>query len=182
MATFKLYTTAAEIDAACVSFFKRGNALQAGAHKLACSVLRHVGEHGDVRVVSKFIASFPDMARVNAVKAWFEAHGPVTFENAGVVNYVKGGKTRLGEAMEIPFWKFAPEAEYKPIDPAKALNSLIAKLEKDAKLTGADHSGLILSLKTIRANSATTQNAPAEYEIIIPGELKMLPAPRPAIN
>ena len=158
MTTFKLYETAAQIDAACIAFTKKGASLQAEAHKLACSVLRHVGEHGDVRVVSKFIASFPELARVNAVKAWFEAFGPVAFDNTGV-SYVKGGKTRLGEAMEMPFWKFSPEKPYEPVNPAKALEALIKKLVKDAKLTGIDHSATIADLKMVRvAHYRTTDN------------------------
>jgi hypothetical protein len=57
MKQLKLYTTVAAIEAACVAFGKRADKLQNEAHKIACSVLAHVGEHSDVRVVTKFIES-----------------------------------------------------------------------------------------------------------------------------
>jgi hypothetical protein len=149
MTTMKLYTTAAEIDHACVRFHRVGNVLQSEAHKIACSVLRHVGEHGDVRVVAKFLASFPDMSRVNAVRAWFEEFGPVAFE-ANKATFVKGKATRLGNAMELPFWKFKPEEAYKPVDAAAELERLIKKLLKDTKKLGTDHSATIQALRLVR--------------------------------
>src|SRR5215207_6771991 len=167
MATLKLYETAAQIDAACLAFTKKGATLQAEAHKLACSVLRHVGEHGDVRVVSKFIASFPELARVNAVKAWFEAFGPVEFDNQGV-SYVKGAKTSLGAAMEKPFWSYTVEKPYEPVNPAKAIEALIKKLFRDAKLTGVDHSVTISGLRAIKIGGTIIQDTPNE-EQNVPG-------------
>lgn len=165
MATLKLYETVAEIDAACVAFFKKGNSLQTEAHKLACSVLKHVGEHGDVRVVAKFIASFPELTRVNAVKAWFEAYGPVQFDTKGI-NYVKGAKTRLGEAIETPFWKLTQEKPYEPVNAAKALEVLIKKLARDAKLTGADHSATISALRAIPVVKPVVQEEETEEQIV----------------
>jgi hypothetical protein len=159
----KLYETAAQIDAACIAFFKKGVTFQTEAHKLACSVLKHVGEHGDVRVVSKFIASFPELSRVNAVKAWFEAHGPVAFDKDGV-SYVKGAETRLGVAMETPFWQFSPEKPYEPVNAAKALEALIKKLVRDAKLTGVDHSATITALRLVPVGKPVVQDMPDEEQ------------------
>jgi hypothetical protein len=161
MTTFKLYETAAQIDAACIAFFKKGNALQTEAHKLACSVLKHVGEHGDVKVAAKFIASFPDMARTNAVRAWFEHFGPVAFDAKGVY-HVKGKKTLLGEALDTPFWKFAPEPEYKPVDAAKAIEGLIKKLQRDAKETGTNHDATIAALRAVKVGQTVMQTEEAQ--------------------
>src|SRR5215207_9856601 len=165
MATMKLYQTAAEIEAACVKFFTKGNSLQTEAHKLACSVLRHVGEHGDVRVVQTFLTSFPEMTRMNAVKAWFEAFGPVTFDAKGV-KFVQGGKTKLGEAMDAPFWEFTAEPVYQPINPAKALEALIKKLVRDTKETGADHSATIIALRNVPVGKIIVQDAETEEQIV----------------
>lgn len=151
--TIKLYKTEAEINKATDSLKSRGSSLQKDAHILACSVLAHVAEHHDIRVLSRFLAAFPDMARVNAVRSWFEAFGPVTF-NGNTPSYVKDGKTRLGDAMETPFWKFKPEPEYKPIDRDAALDTLIKRLEKDQAITERDHSALITSLKLIKLEPA----------------------------
>jgi hypothetical protein len=152
MITLKLYTTAAEIDTAVVLFHAKGQKLQTEAHRLACSVLRHVGEHGDVRVVLKFIQALPEMSRRNAVKAWFEHFGPVKFDGEEIT-FVKGGKTRLGDAMEAPFWKFSPEPAYKPIDVAEALEALIKKLVKDAGKTNRSHAATIAALRAAPVNS-----------------------------
>jgi hypothetical protein len=160
-----LYKSAAEIDRACVLFFKSGQKLQTEAHRLACSVLAHVGEHGDIRVVSKFLASFPEMSRVNAVRSWFEAFGPITFQGNNP-SYVKGGKTRLGEALDTPFYKFSPEPDYKPVNANAEVEKLIKKLLKDTKILGTDHSGLISGLKMLRVNAAQEQNTPVEEQFV----------------
>jgi hypothetical protein len=144
----RLYETVAEIDAACVKFHAKGQTLQAEAHKIACSVLVHVAKHGDIRVLAKFLASFPELSRVNAVRAWFEEFGPVTFEG-NTPSFVRGKATRLGYAMETPFWKFKPEAEYQPVDVSKAIDSLIKKLARDAKETGINHSATIAALRKV---------------------------------
>jgi hypothetical protein len=148
MTKLKLYTTVAAIEAACVAFGKRATTLQDEAHKIACSVLAHVGEHSDVRVVTKFLESMPGSYRTNAVRSWFETFGPITF-NEGKAVFCKNRKTRLGEAMEKPFWKFKPEEAYVPIDAAKALESLIKKLQKDQKETGTDHLATINALRVV---------------------------------
>jgi len=159
MTKLNLYTTFADIEKATIAFSKAGAKLQSEAHKLACSVLAHVGEHGDVRVVSRFLDSFPELSRVNAVRAWFENFGPVTFKGNNP-EFVRNCKTRLGEALETPFWQFKTEAEYKPINPAAALDQLAKRLRIDAKKTGADHSAIIVALGMIKINSNQPIPAP----------------------
>jgi hypothetical protein len=143
-----LYTTTAEIDAAVTAFAQSGKALQDEAHKLACSVLHHVAKYGDIHVVRRFLDAMPDVARTNSLRKWFETFGPVTFEGNKAV-YLKNAKTRLGDAIAKPFWNFkmAEGDDYKPLDPNSAINALIKKFEKDAKLTGRDHRDTILALK-----------------------------------
>lgn len=148
MKKLKLYTTVAAIEAACVAFGKRADTLQNEAHKIACSVLAHVGEHSDVRVVAKFLDAMPGSYRTNAVREWFETFGPITFDKNKPV-FCQGRKTKLGEAMEKPFWKFKPETAYVPLEAAKALESLIKRLEKDTKETGTDHAATIAALKVV---------------------------------
>jgi hypothetical protein len=159
MKQLKLYTTVAAIEAACVAFGKRADKLQNEAHKIACSVLAHVGEHSDVRVVTKFIEALPGSYRTNAVREWFETFGPIAFKDGKAV-FAQGRKTKLGEAMAKPFWKFKPEPTYVPIDAAKALESLIKKLEKDTKELGTDHTATIAALKVVpvaRPTNVTVQ-------------------------
>jgi hypothetical protein len=163
MSKLKLYATAAEIENATIAFSKAGVRLQSEAHKLACSVLAHVGEHGDIRVVSRFLDGFPEMSRVNAVRSWFEAFGPISFEGNDP-KFVRGAKTRLGEALETPFWQFKPEAEYKPLNAAAELERLAKRLRTDAKKTGADHSHVIQALGMIKIDLATPIPVPLTIE------------------
>lgn len=150
--TIKLYK-ANEIDARIVLLHKNGQRLQTEMHKLACSVLLHVGESGDVRVVQKFLAAMPEMSRTNGLRNWFEQFGPVKFnvseDGVETVVHVKGGKTKLGDAMAKPFWKFsAKEGQpYEPIDMQKYIEQQMKKLEKDAEKTGRDHSAVLAALK-----------------------------------
>jgi hypothetical protein len=171
----QFYNSEAEIDAAIIRFSKRGQTLQQEAHKIACSVLKRLGETSDVRIVMKFIVGIPEMGRANAVRDWFAHFGPVAFDQKGAI-FVKGKATRLGEAMDEPFWKFSPEKPYQPIDPAKSLERLIKALHKDQKVLGTDHSELIASLCQIRVNSATAQNAEAENAVIVPLMIEYQPA------
>jgi hypothetical protein len=154
MPKMNLYSTAAEIAAATIKFTRSNERLETEAHKLACSVLAHVGEYGDIHVVSRFLASFSEMARVNAARAWFEEFGPVTFEG-NEPKFVRGKKTRLGEAMDVKFWKFSKEGVYKPVDPQAELVKLTKRLKLDTKKTGTDHSVLLTALGALRVKINT---------------------------
>jgi hypothetical protein len=155
----ELYTTIQAINEACANFHTQGQSLQGEAHKIACSVLHHVGEHGDVRVVAKFLQTMPEMSRVNALKAWFEEFGPVAFDTKGAL-FVKDKATKIGEAMAMPFWKFKVEAPYVPVDAAKALDKLIKRLVKDTKETGTDHSVTIQALRLVPIHVPTVVTEP----------------------
>lgn len=142
-----------KLGAAIERMHKRGQSLQADMHRIACSTLAHLAEFKDVRMVLACINGMPEMARTNGLKAWFEAFGPVKFtEEEGVpmqAMFIKGGKFKLGDAMSKPFWKFSAKegAPYEPLDIDKLTLQTIAKLTKDAKETGRDHTALINALK-----------------------------------
>lgn len=151
----KLYTSQKATEAAIGKFHQAAQAVQTEAHVIACSVLSHYAKHKDKRIVDKmlamFVQSMPEFARMNALKEWLEAFGPIEFTGKGnEFVYVSGKATRLGEAMKAPFWKFAkPEAQYKPLDLPKYLEQVLSKVEKDAAETGRDHSAIINALKLI---------------------------------
>ena len=147
----QLYNTLAEITEACNKFYARGQSLQTEAHKIACSVLAHVEQHSDVRVVAKFLATMPELSRVNALRSWFEEFGPIAFEKGNPL-FVKGKATHLNLAMAMPFWKFKVEEPYVPVDAKKALENLIKRLTKDAKHTGIDYSSTIQALRMVPVN------------------------------
>lgn len=137
--------------------------LEALMHQNACSALAHVAKHKDIRQVRGLMDRMEHMGaiRVNALKAWFEFFGPVTFADGTTATFDKAKATKLGAAMEAPFWQFKPEAQYIPLDVAKSLDQLVKKLDKDAKETGLDHSALRTQLlKLMEAQQA----APAPIE------------------
>lgn len=152
----KLYASA-KIDARIALLHKNGQRLQTEMHAIACSVLRDLGTHNDVRQVYKFIHAMPEMARSNGLRNWFEQFGPVKFiqneDGTESILHVKSGPTKggikLGDAMAKPFWKFsATEGKpYEAIDINKWANAAIKKLEKDQIETKRDHSVLIHALK-----------------------------------
>ena len=158
----KLYK-ADELDKRIQLLHKSGQSLQAEMHRLACSVLHHLGETSDIRVTLKFLDAMPEMSRSNGLRAWFEAHGPIKFatseeleQGASAARFVKGGATKLGDAMAKPFWKFnANEGKpYEPLNMEKFTQQMIQRLTKDAKETGADHTALINAIKGVQAPSA----------------------------
>jgi len=155
----KLYATTKQIDAAIESNQKRGAKWQDEAHRIACSVLQHVGKFGDVHVVDRFLASMPEAARTNGLRQWFEAFGNVRFVKSAdgkslLTVYAKDKPCKLGEAMLKPFWKFkATEGvEYEPKDAFKLLDQMIGTLTSDAakRHDGVTHSHIIHALKLIK--------------------------------
>lgn len=147
---FKLYTTGADIDKAITAVAKRGQALQKELHKVACSVLAHVAQHGNVGIVDKLVKAVPEMGRANALCDWFAAFGPVIFDDERKAAHVKGKATDLRKAMAMPFWQFKPEQAYKPLDVVANIGSMIKRYQDDAKKTGADHGFFIAQFERLK--------------------------------
>lgn len=146
------FIPAVNLNSEIEKYAKTAATLQTRTHVLACSVLKHYGEHKDVRMVLKFIAAVPEMVRVNGLKLWFEAFAPIKFTDEGAI-YLKDGKYKLGEALDKPFWKFkaVEGAPYEAIDLLKYAQQQIKKLEKDQEKTGRNHSALIAVFNTMGA-------------------------------
>lgn len=145
------------IEAAILRVHTKGQAFQLAAHTAACSVLAHVGKHGDVRVVQTLvqamIQAMPASSRINSLKLWFETFGPIKFSEDGKdVTYVREGKTRLGDAMAKPFWSFkAMEGTaYTPVDPIAEIAKLMEKFSKDWAKTGTNHGDTIAKLRDLK--------------------------------
>lgn len=153
-----LFTAEADINKAIESIKRRGASLQADMHKVACSILLHLGKHQDVRVLRRFLEAVPEMSRANALRQWFETFGPVSYEGGKAV-YDREKKVRLGNAIEKPFWRFKANegTPYVPLMDQYFKNQ-ISKLEKDQRETKRDHSALIAALKV----AAETYKAPEQ--------------------
>ncbi|QWY83396.1 hypothetical protein [Rhizobium phage RHph_X3_9] len=145
------------------SIHNRGQKLQRDVHIAACSILQHVEENRDMRVVQKFIGmlvnSMPEAYRVNALRDWLAEFGPIAWDNNKPV-YVADKKTELTAAMATPFWKLSPEKPYQPVDFDKSIDALIQKLRKDTEQTMTDHSFRIAALE------ACKKAAPAAPEVL----------------
>ncbi|QIG73221.1 hypothetical protein [Rhizobium phage RHph_I40] len=147
--------------------------VQHRTHVLACSVLAAVSRHGNINVLTHFLASVPEMVRVNALQAWFEAHGQVSYkaleegdEPAWRIDRTK--KVKLGDAMTKPFWKFKAHegAPYQAIDMNKWLEQAITRLTKDAEKTGNKHDHLLMFLKTYTPEMEKTLPEPNTSDLI----------------
>ena len=156
VAMSELIATDAGIKKAAVSIAKRGRALQRDIHVLACSVLQRIAEHNDVRLAADMTAVFeamPGSLRTNALRDWFAAYGPVKWEGKKA-KFVQDKPVELTKAMLDPFWEFAPEPEYKPLDIIAFINSAIKKVQKDSTETGVDHTKVLLALESAKKADA----------------------------
>lgn len=155
------------------AFKDKGRTLQIEAHTLAVSVLHHLGTHKDMRVANNFLVAFieamPEMARVNALKQWFETFGNVRFED-NVAVYDATKTVKMGEAIEKPFWKLKANegVPYTPIDVMAKFNQFIQTLERDAKKTGRDHGKDIAALKALRDSRPAPVDAIQTIDPIMP--------------
>ncbi|AGC35984.1 hypothetical protein HOS23_gp01 [Rhizobium phage RHEph09] len=118
-------------------------------------MLQAVSRHGNINVLTHFLAAVPEMVRTNALQSWFEAFGQVSYSaikegETPVWRIDRSKKVKLGDAMAKPFWKFKAHegAPYEPLDMKKWLEQAISRLTKDAQKTGNSHDHLVLFLKT----------------------------------
>lgn len=157
MTDIKTYN-ARQLPKAIKALHSSGQTVQAEAHKIACSVLLHLGRTGDIRYTMAFLDAMPEMSRVNSIKAWLEKFGPIRFATpeetkvgAQPATFVKGKPTLLGDAMDNPFWKFKANegTAYKAIDINKYVDQVLNRLKRDEQHAGADHSALIAAINKV---------------------------------
>lgn len=144
-----LLTSTKSIETAIEKMYNDGQKLQTTMHVLACSVLKHLGQHKDIRVLHKLLNAIPEFGRVNALRAWFEEFGPVVFTGNNPA-LVSSKSVRLGDAMAKPFWKFRTEKPYEAVDVVAMIESMRKKLLKDATETKRDHGPLIKHLDDMK--------------------------------
>lgn len=116
----------AGIDKSIKSIATRGKKYSNDIHLCAVSCLAHIQDHGDITVLQRLIEALPKGWRKNAVMAWAEAFGRVTFDTTDkVLVYDKTKATNLAGAMEVKPEDFKPEPEYKGLDFTAALIKLV---------------------------------------------------------
>ena len=134
MTKLKLLVGKAAIVKAIASIANRGKKLEQDMHLVACSILDHVDQHGDVTVLNAMIDDMPKSARTNALREWFLEFGKVAYnEESKHFVYNKAGTTKLQSAMEQPFWEFKPEKAFVAFDLNAEITKLLKRVEKAAK-------------------------------------------------
>lgn len=152
----ELLKSESAIKASLATIGADGVALQRRVHIAACSVLKRLGEHNDIRLVSALFLILPASYRTNALRDWFAAYGPIAWEQNKPV-FVTGKEAKLGAAMVDPFWKFKPEQAYVPADAQKLIDAVIKKLVADQDKGGTHHGATIAALELAKqANKAVT--------------------------
>ena len=97
------------------------------------TALRHFVDHGDTSKLKQLHDAMlqvgKNYVRVNAYKAWIQAHAPLRIENgAWLKDKTKEfDKELIQQAMDTPFWDFLPEPEVKRFD----FTDVLVKLKKD---------------------------------------------------
>lgn len=127
----KLLTGASAINTAIASISKRGKSLEKDIHVAAVSCLIHADKHGDITLAEKLVQAVPSLARKNALRDWFIAHGKFDYDaKAKQFKFDKASTTLVEEATVTPFWDFKPEKEYIPFDLDKAIDTIIKRASK----------------------------------------------------
>lgn len=130
-ATFKMLDGAKAIDTAIKSINTRGKSLQRDIHIAAVSCMNHADKHGDVTLAQKLVDAVPTLARKNALRDWFIAHGKFSYDaTEKSLTFNKKGTTNLEAAIATPFWEFKQEAEYVPFDLQAAILTLVKRADK----------------------------------------------------
>lgn len=159
--TFKMLDGAKAIDTAIKSINTRGKSLQRDIHVAAVSCLNHADKHGDVTLAQKLVDAVPTLARKNALRDWFIAHGKFSYDaTEKVLTFNKKGTTQLEQAIAMPFWEFKQEAAYVPFDIQAAILTLVKRAEK------AVNNGDNVDKKTLAALTALTGTAKPSKDVL----------------
>ena len=134
-----LIATDAKIDDMIKSIANRGTKLQGDMHRVLASLAVRWHETGDVTVavrqVNALLDAVPSAMRANAIKSWTEAFLGFVWSTEDKCfvyhkNRTKITKTDARACIDTPFWDFAPEPEYKPMNLSDMISALVARAEK----------------------------------------------------
>lgn len=126
------------INAAIKSIKTRGAKLDKDIQRAALSTMNHHSEHGDVTLINRLIDAMPSGSRVNALRAFIETFGAVSYdeENKRFI-HKRGAKARVDEAAKVMWTDFKPETAYVPItDPHKLVKQLLKRMQDDQAKVG----------------------------------------------
>jgi hypothetical protein len=125
-----LYTSTKAINEAIEKAVFAGSSLQNEYQRIACSVLKHLDTHKDIRLVRHFLDTMPKSLRKDSMSAFFDQYGAVSFDDKGVIHYNKERVCNLKAAIKMPWWKAKKEEVYRPFNLIAKLESVLKQAEK----------------------------------------------------
>lgn len=131
----QLYKTAKAIEMAIAKAVVAGNALQVEYQLIACSLMTHLHQHKDIRLIRNFLGSLPEGMRKKSMSVYFEKFAQVMFDDEGEVHFDKERKLDLAGALALGWWKAAKETPYIPVNLLyiqKYIQTLLNKIDKAA--------------------------------------------------
>lgn len=154
-----LYKNTKQINTAIANAVKAGNAVQVEYQRIACSAIKHLEEHKDIRVIRHLLETLPEGMRRKSMSAFFDKFASVSFsqnEETGKteVTYNKDKKSNLVAALTFAWWKAAVESQYVPFDLAVELAKLINRAESKLKKGVSSEKGDKVSAEQIAQLSA----------------------------
>ena len=125
-----------EIDRLIGSIKRRGKNLDTDIQLAALSAMQHHSLHGDTTLINRLVKAMPSGSRVNALKAYIETFGKVSYRKGEFVHN-KHKEFNLNGALERHWTTFKPEKAYQSIDdPIKLVEKLVERLETDMEYMG----------------------------------------------
>lgn len=159
----ELYTTSKAINAATNTASKVGHNLQLEYQRIACSVIKHLDAHKDIRVVRHMMDTLPEGMRKKSMSAFLDKFASVSFvdnEETGKqeINYNKDKASNLVGALVFPWWKAATESKYIPFNLEVELQKLIHRAEGKLKKGVSEDKGDNVTPEQIAQLTAVAQN------------------------
>jgi hypothetical protein len=124
--------------------------VQLDFQRIACSIIQHVGTHGDIRIVRNLFSKLEDsmLNRDSSMQKFFDLYASVSFDDEGEVHFDRTKATRLNAALVKPWWKALPKAKYVPY----SFNALVGQLyEQGLKKLDNMREGDILDMEQLNA-------------------------------
>lgn len=130
----KLITDTKLLNKAITSIRGRGKKLDKDIHIAAVSCIAHIKKHRDVTVANSLIDAMPKGSRTNALRAFLEHFGQVSYdEKAKAMVFDRDKTADVQGAIEKPWTEFKPEPVYTSINISAELNRLLSRISKAEK-------------------------------------------------
>ena len=130
----KLFTKTSDIVSAIEDIRSTGKKLDNMIQIAACSVIQHVGKHGDITLVNTLVEAMPQGSRVNALRDFIGTFSKAEYDEATkAFKFNKEKKTDLVGAQAIMWTEFKPEQAYVAFDLQKLLASVLKKADAALK-------------------------------------------------